>query len=509
MKNRIDELMKPFMDKLEGLKKEGSSKTNRLRLQLERLRDNKEAEIEEYLREYVSENTSSLPNPNYREIVKRDLENAYLAKEKALQDEINKTPDYTNVYLYELGEAQDQYRKIIYQEKKRLEFDIEEVDIRFQVSLHSLRAFKYEYDANHNVTENSRNKYKALYETSQGYADRLSRLKLDMQKLEEYEKIVKTSPRVLLEVGGPETLQTLTPWEKDYYEKRKAEREKTSAPTPVPAPTPEPTPAPAPSPAKDPEKKDPKDPTAPVKPTDPKKDPKPVPVSEDLADVIVDNSNALINQVYEDIMSGVDEIQTIKLSPRKDATKRTLSTVIDGEVLPQEVIDLKVGEEEIVLPNGEYVNRKDFNKALQDYYKKNKGKTYYVKETDEKLSLSRKALRKLKRTLKLCSIIELLRNKKITETDVRRVIGKENANKNGTPSMYAELSSNLRLGEYDYVGNGEYVSVSDVKENLEQLFSEKKTSWLKRMKENLLSRKKTESDEEEVKIEEPVKRRKR
>ncbi len=507
MKNRIDELMKPFMDKIDELKKERNGKVTHLRLQLERLKANKESEIEEYLREYVSENTSSLPNPNYREIVKRDLENAYLAKEKALQDEINNTPDYTNVYLYELGETQDKYRKIIYQEKKRLEFDIEEADIRFQVALHSLRAFKYEYDENHNITEHSRNKYKALSERSQACADRLSRLKLDMQKLEEYEKIVKTSPRVLLEVGGPETLQTLTPWEKDYYEKRKAEREKTSAPTPVPAPTPEPTPAPAPSPAKDPEKKDPKDPTAPVKPTDPKKDPKPVPVSEDLADVIVDNSNALINQVYEDIMSGVDEIQTIKLSPRKDATKRTLSTVIDGEVLPQAVIDLKVGEEEIVLPNGEYVNRKDFNKALQDYYKKNKGKIYYVKETDEKLSLSKKALRKLKRTFKLCSIIELLKNKKITETDVRRVIGKENAYKNGIPSMYAELSSNLRLSEYDYVDNGEYVSVSDVKENLEQLFSEKRKGWLKRIKENLLSRKKEKSDEEEIEVEKPAKSR--
>ena len=507
MNSVVDELMKPFMDKLAELKKERNNQTRGLKLQLEKLRDNKEAEIEEYLKEVVPENPAQWPNPNYRDIQKRDLENEYLAREKALQDEINKTPDYTNVYLYELGEAQDEYRKIIYQAKEHLKFRIEEVELEFENVMHQMRGFKYEYDANHNVTNGK--EYKALFDKSNAIKDKLAELRLDMQKLEEYEKIVKTSPRVLLEVGGPETLQTLTPWEKDYYEKRKAEREKTSAPTPVPAPTPEPTPAPTPTaPVKptDP-KKDPKDPTAPVKPTDPKKDPKPVPVSEDLADVIVDNSNALINQVYEDIMSGVDGIQTIKLSPRKDATKRTLSTVIDGEVLPQKVIDLKVGEEEIVLPNGEYVNRKDFNKALQDYYKKNKGKTYYVKETDEKLSLSKKALRKLKRTFKLCSIIELLKNKKITETDVRRVIGKENAYKNGIPSMYAELSSNLRLGEYDYVDNGEYVSVSDVKENLEQLFSEKRNGWLKRIKENLLSRKKEKSAEEEIEVEKPAKSR--
>ena len=484
MKNRIDELMKPFMDKVSELKSERNSQTSRLRLELQRLRDNKEAEIEEYLNEYVPENSASMPNPNYREIVKRDLENAYLAKEKSLQEKLRTTPDYTNVYLYELSEVQDEYRKIIEQERKRLQFEIEDTDIRFQVALHAIKGFKHEYDENHNPTANSRDKYKELFERSQFFADELSRLRLDMQKLNEYEKIVKTSARVLLEVGGEETLQTLTPWEKEYYDKRKAEREKAPNPMPNPSPAPSPKPTPNPSPV-----------------------PAPKPVSEDLADVIVENSNDLINQVYNDIITGVDGIQTIKLSPRKDTTKKTISIVRDGKVIPQDVIDLKLGEDELILPNGEYVNRKDFKKALQNYYKKNKGKTYYVKETEEKLSLSKKALRKLKRTFKLCSIIEILRNKKITETDVRRVIGKENAYKYGTPSMYAELSSNLQLDEGDYVDNGEYVSVSDIKENLDKLFTEKRTSWLKRVKENLLLRRKSDASEEIEPEKNPVKKR--
>lgn len=480
MKNRIDELMKPFMDKVSELKRERNSQTSKLRLELQRLRDNKEAEIEEYLKEYVPKNSASMPNPNYREIVKRDLENAYLAKEKSLQEKLRTTPDYTNVYLYELSEVQDEYRKIIEQERKRLQFEMEDTDIRFQITLHSIKGFKHEYDENHNPTANSRDKYKALFERSQFFVDELSRLRLEMKKLNEYEKIVKTSARVLLEVGGEETLQTLTPWEKEYYDKRKAEREKAPNPTPVPAPKPTPNPSLVPAPK---------------------------PVSEDIADVIVENSNDLINQVYNDIITGVDGIQTIKLSPRKDTTKKTISIVRDGKVIPQDVIDLKLGEEEIILPNGEYVNRKDFNKALQNYYKKNKGKTYYVKETEEKLSLSKKALRKLKRTFKFCSIIELLRNKKITETDVRRVIGKENAYKYGTPSMYAELSSNLQLDEEDYVDNGEYVSVSDIKENLDKLFTEKRTSWLKRVKDNLLLRRKSDASEEIEPEKNPVKKR--
>ena len=100
-----------------------------------------------------------------------------------------------------------------------------------------------------------------------------------------------------------------------------------------------------------------------------------------------------------------------------------------------------------------------------------------------------------------------MRNKKITETDVRRVIGKENAYKYGTPSMYAELSSNLQLDEGDYVDNGEYVSVSDIKENLDKLFTEKRTSWLKRVKENLLLRRKSDASEEIEPEKNPVKKR--
>ena len=270
MNSVVDELMKPFMDRLDELKKEKNSQTRGLKLQLEKLRDNKEAEIEEYLKEVVPENPAQWPNPNYRDIQKRELENEYLAREKALQDEINKTPDYTNVYLYELGEAQDEYRKIIYQAKEHLKFRIEEVELEFENVMHQMKGFKYEYDANHNVTENSKNQYKALFDKSNAIKDKLAELRLDMQKLEEYEKIVKTSPRVLLEVGGPETLQTLTPWERDYYERRKAERDKIQTPSPAPTPA---------DPVDNPEKKDPADPTAPVDdpekkdPADPAKDP--------------------------------------------------------------------------------------------------------------------------------------------------------------------------------------------------------------------------------------------
>ena len=253
MNSVVDELMKPFMDKLAELKKERNNQTTSLKLQLEKLRNNKEAEIEEYLKEVVPENPAQWPNPNYRDIQKRDLENEYLAREKALEDEINKTPDYTNVYLYELGVAQDEYRKIIYQAKEHLKFRIEEVELEFENVMHQMRGFKYEYDANHNVTNGK--EYKALFDKSNAIKDKLVELRLDMQKLEEYEKIVKTSPRVLLEVGGPETLQTLTPWERDYYERRKAERDKIQTPSPAPTPT---------APVDNPEKKDPADPTAPV-----------------------------------------------------------------------------------------------------------------------------------------------------------------------------------------------------------------------------------------------------
>ena len=84
----IEEIMKPYFDKKEEI--ENKLKVNNqyleekriIELRLERLRDNKEQEIEEYVKNAVSDRPDFYAG--YGAMIRKDLEQSYVAREQEL-----------------------------------------------------------------------------------------------------------------------------------------------------------------------------------------------------------------------------------------------------------------------------------------------------------------------------------------------------------------------------------------------------------------------------------------
>lgn len=225
----IEEIMKPYFDKKEELEKKQEinnkylEERNMLNLRLERLRDNKDREIEEYVQNAVADRPDFYAG--YGAMIRKDLEQAYVAKEQELQNQIRELNEkmeinskelsrYHRVDIRELVDIKHELRKSLMSAKKELEIKLQEANLRFEAVMFKLSTFKYEYDENHNVLNG--NEYRELFEESNSLIDVKYNLQRNLKQIDEYLNITE-----LTEEEVNTVMMSMSDLEKEEYNRRK------------------------------------------------------------------------------------------------------------------------------------------------------------------------------------------------------------------------------------------------------------------------------------------------
>lgn len=441
----IENIMKPYFDK--------KAEMNRLRLSLERLQENKEREIEEYLSSNFMNSQSVYSG--YEAMIRRDLEAAYKKKEESLKV-------YKNVDLREMVELKGELRKKLIAEQKKLSVSLKEQQLLFDTTMFKLNNLKIEHDEQYQVINGS--DIRTLFDESNKIIDKMSEIKKALQKIEEYLKVTN-----LTQDETAAVMRTMAPWEKEEYDRRKTSQSKAPGNfEQIPEPTPEPMPEMIEQPKQ--EESDIVEINDPVISEYEEKD----------GNVVVDNVMDLVKTIYNDIVDTATKMDYVKLNSSKGKLGENefyVSSKTTGEDYNLNGV-AKLSEDSIELPCGEYVNLNDINKALNDLYKKNKGKTYTVKETGKTLNIVKSKISKLKRKLKKCVTVKLIKDKKISKLDLLKRFGKNKTNK---------IINEIDLNTLDNVNveEGEYINRNELISNLDNLFSTKKIEWLKSVSSSL------------------------
>lgn len=479
-KDRIHELENQIIINRKGLK-----------TKLEYLREGKQKEISDYLIQAGLSNSAA--TKTYISMIRNDLENSYSERERSLildienknkeiQNEINslkndkqtvkrlneeiknlknisddevnivenmmsldKSPDYIRVYEKELLDTKIGLRKQILEFEKEVKSDLQKEKVNFDSVMLELSQFKYKYDENHRVING--NEWRELYEKSNVILDRKN-------NIEKVLNVIKDYMGGVLDYSKDKFL-TLTPWEQAEYDRRN----------------------------------------------------KPTKKNENTHiknDYIGDNSNDYANlteetpnkkedaieetleDIYIDIVKEIDDMHVVKLD---SSDEESYLNTEDGAGI------VNLNNEEISLPNGEYVNSNDFNFALDNYFMKNKGNSYTVTGIDKVFKITKDSVSKFKDSLKECSIIRLVKDKIMSALDIQRVYGKEKAD------SYTKQAKEQQIGMFATGSpDGEYINKQETIEKMKKLLvtpNEKKANWLKKLSDKLKSYKKEEDLSEE------------
>lgn len=605
MDMNIEEIMKPYFEKkqqmenrIESLKEElekirtkrqKNVRINSLKLQLERIRNNKESEIAEYIQNAVLDGNDFYSG--YSAMIRADLEREYALKERELEKEIEELskntfneieedieqiPDeereieleneikalekYYRVDIKELIEIKSEIRKSLISAKKELEFNIMEAKINFDVAMLKLKRFEYIYDENNRILNS--NEFKELYDEVNRLIEIKYGYEMQLKQLNEYLKMTELEPEEI-KIG----MMSLTPWEKEEYDRRKAavieevsvmtEEEETSSDIneeekEQPITQVENIEGEIPFDIKEEEKEQEQEQEESLtsvgeteeetsfdvlKPDElpleddimdeveenlskeiekitkemeenseeSEKDPEEI-IKGDLIDstftvkdsvvkidenkdVIADTYDDLLNFIFSDVVEYTKKISSIKVDAGKAQipdSSRYISTSEDGRYDEYDIKG-KIDSEDVKLPTGEFVNKKDILDAINNYRKSNKGRTFTVDGVDYKIS--RRTVKDLKKLLKHCVTLTLLNEKKITEFDMKRVIGKNISDDNSELDL-GRVATDLPAGDY--------ISIEQFYNNLENLFEEKRKGWFSRTFEKLTNIKLKTSEEKDV-----------
>ena len=479
----IEQIMKPYLDKKEEFEKKHIQDKNSLKLRLERLKENKASEIEEYVNNALNSNQNFYVG--YGAMLKKDLEQAYAEKEAQLEKEINNFDKFYRVDVREMTDIKQELRKDLFSAKKELEIRLQEVELNYNVVMLNLTKFKLEYDEQHRVLNGDA--YKAIY----AQADSLIDVKRNIQKeLESVNKYIAETELTKEEISV--LMMSMTPWEREEYDRRKSLKSVEPELKPVEVETipeleeeeivetiEEPTKANDEIVTDEPpleveetkiddevpteEETIVEDETIIEIPADEDVVEEPVKENDELADALDD----LLSEIFKDIIKSNKKLGVINTS------------------------NVEKTDDTIELDNGFYCNVEELTKATKKYYKKNKGNKFKVKGIEEDLSITRKGLKRLRKAIKKCSTLILLKDKKLGSFDIKRVYGKDVADE-----YEAELKE-IGTIETEHK-EGSYINASEYKESLKELFGVKRDSWLQRLKSKLTRSKEQEEVEENI-----------
>lgn len=436
-------------EKIAKLREDRLLEKKALMVRLERLRDNRDQEIAEYISQGIQDGSDFFAG--YASTVRKDLEQVYNEKEEALERQIKELskkteeeilsmkqlnslstePDYRKrVYIRNLVDVKNNLRKELFAKQKEINLALSRERINFDSSMLDLSQFKYEYDENHRPLNG--NEWKALYEKGDAISSRINELKNSLKLIEKY--LLETE---LTEEEIKVVMTAITPQEKAIIESNSIV---------------EPEPTPVAEPENDSFTYEEEDVVY-------REDPVSKPEYEEKGNKIkVDNRTDLVKLIYNDIMDTIENTDTVTLHDSAKNLKDTERYVgVNNEIKGS--VDL----DNIALPNGEYVNSEDFNAALDKYVEKNKGRTYVVKDKKDKLRITN--VNEFKKALNNSSIL---------------YFGKKIASKLGIKAKEQNSNSSVNIGEMDAdVKSGIYVSRNELIKNINTLFETKKITWLK------------------------------
>lgn len=596
---KLEQIMKPYFDKKEEIDsllkskeiqknvlreetdkslQDFSVEKNKLELRLERLRENKDKEIEEY----IKDNFSSQPSfySGYGASIRKDLERAYEEKEKELIDQINdldkkiktarsnfmeniitvnKKSDYNIVYTREMAEFKSEIRKKLLAYQDELILDLKREKLNFDRIMLELSSFKYEYNDQHQVTNSAA--WRELFEKSNQSVSRKNQLTDTLKKLTEYLSLTE-----LTNEEGLALMHSLTPSEKSEYDRRKGDNFEISEletvnndinedsfeielptlselsqeeqeqildnfqisseqPVGEDSLSQEATdenvtsendsyesedllkfegiyadPYDLSNDEENVEQEESKNSDVPIDLVDSY-----VPVdaeySFDGKKTIVDNFKHLAGAIYNDIVDLANNLKYIKIDKSSsDDNKRYVSDKVDGNIdyeyrgsLDLSQVKRNDGSSEsmqIRISEGVYINLDEINQAIDNYYNKsNKGQKFFVKEINQEITVSKHDMSKLKKAIKNCTTLRLIKDKKLSEFDVKRVIGKE---------AYSEINAEIGNIQTD-LPEGYYISRDELLYELKRMFANKnkRLEWLKNIS-NKIKASKTQNDKEDI-----------
>ena len=476
-KDKADTLRSDRLQRKRALEKELQDLRDRKDKYIENLENKRDVEIEEYMNNYSKDNFI------YAQAIKRELQMEYNNKIEKFKEDLNKREislirqirllrsrekeekeerlnldylkkksDRKNVDLRELFEVKSELRKNLFAYKRELQLELEQEQINFNEAMLNLSRFKYEKDAQGRVINGE--EWRNLYQEGDKISDKINRLRNTLKKVDESIALVQPT----IEESNA-IMKSMAPWEKEEYNRRK---------------------------------------NAPIQLEDDGEElDNNIVYNEDVVDVLEDvktpeyvnedskiqvsSKNDLLQLIYNEIIKEVKDLRTVRLNPSKGAlkdseyyisTKEGLNNDFNLSDTPLSLEDNKT----LKLPNGDYINQNDFNAALKLYYDKNKGKIYQIK--DKKYKINSSTIRKLKSKLKKCCALKLVRDNKISQTDIKRVYGKETTENLFRDSTLAILS-NVNMPDGDYINKFELIT------KLETLFSTKKLEWLKNISQNI------------------------
>lgn len=480
--SKYEEENKNYSEIIESYEKELAA----INVRLQNSINNRSAQIEEYVKNAVADRPEFYAG--YGAMIRKDLEQEYIKREKALEAQknelIDKINDYYlkieendrlieeaektkkvgeinkfyNVDVRELVDIKHDLRKELISAKKELEIKIREVSLRFEAVMYKLSTFKYQYDENHNVLNSDQ--YRTLFEQSNSLIEVKYNLQKDLKQVDEYLKITE-----LTEEEVKIVMMSMTDQEKEEYNRRKnlvQSIEEVLSPIEIETNNviEEPTPIEVKEEIEEAEETI-------VEPMEEANKEAIVNENENLiyeqASAAIenkiqeeDNYSKFINKISDDVLRSIKKLRTIKVQDGKIIqTNTTKEYKVEGS-LP----------EEIELANGLYLNRHDVEHATKKYKKQSKGRTFTVKGIDLVLTVTKESVKKVKEALRKVSLQELLNEKKISIFDVKRVYGKEKAEK------YVNYNSNIELKTEDYI------RVEDAYEAFKELLFEKAPTWV-------------------------------
>ena len=429
----IEEIMKPYFDKKEEFEKKYTEEKNSLKLRLERLRENKASEIQEYINNALNSNQNFYVG--YGAMLRKDLEQSYAEREAQLEREINDFDKFYRVDVREVSDIKQEVRKDLFSAKKELEIRLQEVELNYKIVMLNLSKIKLEYDEQHRVLNGDA--YKSIYAQADSLIDVKRNIQKELDSVNKYiaeTELTKEEIRVLM--------MSMTPWEREEYDRRKSLNS----------------------------------------------------LLKDLEHAIVDDGvtkqgDTLVGQTQVqdtgDTLVGQTQVQDTGVNDNVaealdeflfEIFMDILDNAIDNHIGYDSIdtLDIEKVDDTIELTNKYYYNSKDLIKATKDYYKKDKGNKHKVKGIEEDLTITRKGLRRLKKAIKKCSTVILLKDNKLGSTDIKRVYGKEIADQyNEELKEIGTIETNAKEGVY--LSSKQYVS------NLKHLFGVKRDSWLNKL----------------------------
>lgn len=187
----------------------------------------------------------------------------------------------------------------------------------------------------------------------------------------------------------------------------------------------------------------------------------------------VDNLDSALSGMLTDILENVKSLKRIKINNNDD----NLKLKVDNDTYEVQ------NEKGIKLPNGNYINAASLCTAIENYKAKlntdtYQPKTYVVKGLSKAYTLTKENIKNLKNMVCMASKVSLMPNM----NDTKNVIASESLLKAGTPKVNELIGKNISMPD-EYID--EYVSFRDLMTLLNQTFTEKKETWIDKLRHTL------------------------